>query len=139
MADLGPQIVQDFGGQPPVFNESGQLLGNLTSDFGQTPAPASPFTAANFDPASFAPSTVPAPIGGAAGVPNLSQAAAASGISGGGTPPSTTTGSVDAAVGSSVAQNWFARAVIVILGFVFVAVGLAQFGRGGIVQLVRGK
>lgn len=62
----------------------------------------------------------------AGGSDTIASAAASAGITGGSTPPASTTGSSDAS-GSS-ANNWFVRAVIVVLGFIFVGVGLAQFG-----------
>lgn len=105
----------------PVFNSSGQLLGNLTGNQGQTPAPS-------FSLPSFTGETLPSPIGGGAGSPGVASAANASGVSG--APPTATTGNANAATGQGTANNWFARATIVILGFVFVAVGLSQFGRG---------
>jgi hypothetical protein len=67
-------------------------------------------------------SSLPAIGGPQAGT---SSAAASSGISGAGTPPASTTGSTS---GATIANSWFVRAVIVILGFIFVAVGLSQFG-----------
>lgn len=104
----------DSGGFP-VFDSSGRMLGNMTGNFGQVPGslPALPDVP-----------SLPA-VGGAAGSP-LPAIAASAGITGGATPPVSTTGT--AATGPS--SNWFARGVVVILGFVFVAVGLSQFGRG---------
>lgn len=69
-------------------------------------------------------------VGGTAsrGGASIAQAAQSAGITGGSMPPAATTGNPAAATGASVANNWFARAAIVILGFVFVAVGLSQFG-----------
>lgn len=71
--------------------------------------------------------TVPA-VGGtlAQGSQGIANAANAAGITGGGTPPASTTGTTANTAG--VANSWFARGAIVILGFVFVAVGLSQFG-----------
>lgn len=118
MSSIFDEFNSDFSpslGNLPVFNEQGVLQGNLTSGQGQAPT-------------SNALSDVSLPaIGGsaasAAGA-TLPQAAAAVGITGGATPPASTTGTTAEASLSS----WFTRAVIVILGFVFVAVGLSQFG-----------
>jgi hypothetical protein len=104
----------------PVFSADGTLQGNLTSAQGQAP------TANN---AMDTPLPLPS-IGGSAGTAagaSIPQAAAAAGITGGATPPAATTGTPSAS-GTSSLNNWFTRAVIVILGFVFVAVGLSQFG-----------
>lgn len=76
-------------------------------------------------------------IGGSAGSAasgTIQQAATAAGITGGAVPPAATTGSTTASTGASVANSWFIRGTIVILGFVFVAVGLSQFG---VVQKLR--
>jgi hypothetical protein len=104
----------------PVFSPSGQMLGNLTSSQGQVPSENS-LTSPSF---GLNAPTVPAIGGGSsAGAASIGQAATSAGIS---TPaaPTGTTGSTSA----SPANNWFVRAVIVILGFIFVAVGLSQFG-----------
>lgn len=102
--------VFDFGsGGFPVFGNDGTLQGNLTSSQGQPPT-------------GNALSGIPLPP-----LPSVGGAAAATGITGGAIPPSSTTGSTT----GSTANNWFVRAVIVILGFVFVAVGLSQFGAFG--------
>lgn len=71
--------------------------------------------------------SVPA-VGGtlASGANGIASAAASAGITGGATPPAATTGTPANTAG--VANSWFARGAIVILGFVFVAVGLSQFG-----------
>lgn len=69
-------------------------------------------------------------VGGSAatGAGSIQAAAQSAGISGGTITPAATTGSPSATTGASVANSWFARGAIVILGFVFVAAGLSQFG-----------
>ena len=70
------------------------------------------------------------PVGGSASsaAPSIASAASSAGITGGSIPPAATTGNPAVATGATVANSWFARGAIVILGFVFVAVGLSQFG-----------
>lgn len=89
--------------------------------FGSTPA-ASPFSLPDVP-------SLP-PVGGAAksGASAIKQAATAAGITGGTIAPGATTGNPSVATGAGVLNSWFARGVIVVLGFVFVAVGLSQFG-----------
>lgn len=74
-------------------------------------------------------SEVPA-IGGsvAQGAAGLSSAASAAGITGGSVAPAATTGSTTAATGATVAGNWFARIALGLLGLIFIAVGISQFG-----------
>lgn len=100
----------------PTFGSDG-MMGNLTSIQGVKPS-------ANLLNEQDLPN-----IGGSAALSSIPAAAKAAGITGGGTPPSATTGNVNATTGS-VASSWFARAVVVILGFIFVAVGLSQFNTG---------
>jgi hypothetical protein len=64
------------------------------------------------------------------GFSEISAAAKSAGITGGTIAPSATTGSTSVATGASVANNWFVRGTVVVLGFVFVAVGLSQFNAG---------
>lgn len=101
----------------PTFGSDG-LQGNLTSSQGVKPT-------ANLLNETDLPN-----IGGSAALTSIPQAAAAAGITGGGIPPAATTGSPSATTGASAANSWFVRGVIVILGFIFVAVGLSQFDRG---------
>lgn len=107
----------------PVFDASGRMLGNQTSSQGIVPniTGSTIFGGANAD--------LPA-IGGSAatGAPSIAAAATSAGITGGSIPPAATTGNPAATTGAGVANSWFARGAIVILGFVFVAVGLSQFG-----------
>lgn len=107
----------------PTFDSQGNLLGNLTSSQGQVPSENS-LTSPAFGLQGV---TLPGIGGPAAGT---APAAASAGVSGAGTPPAATTGSV----AGSPANNWFVRGVVVILGFIFVAVGLSQFG---VVQKLR--
>lgn len=108
-------------GNFPVFDATGSMMGNLTSAQGQAPV-----TLPNS-------STLPN-VGGAgsAAFQGVAGAASAAGITGGSIPPAATTGTTSNTSGAL--NNWFVRAVIVILGFVFVAVGLSQFG---VVQKLR--
>lgn len=103
-------------GPLPVFGPGG-LQGNLTSSQGQVPS-ENALTSPGFN---LSPSSLPAVGGAPTGIP---QAAASGGITGGATPPAATTGTTSGAT----VNNWFVRAIIVILGFIFVAVGLSQFG-----------
>lgn len=119
-------------GDFPVFAPNGTMLGNMTGNQGQVPK-AAQFgditTGNNFSLADQA-AGVPA-VGGAASTsaPSIASAASSAGITGGSIPPAATTGATNATTGAAgVANSWFARGAIVILGFVFVAVGLSQFG-----------
>lgn len=109
--DIGPNLVSDFGGGEglPVFGADGRLQGNLTGNYGQAPS------------SNTLDSITLPPIGGPA-------TAAAAGVTGAATPPASTTGNVNP---TAAASNWFVRGVVVILGFIFVAVGLSQFGAFG--------
>jgi hypothetical protein len=71
-------------------------------------------------------------LGGSAtkGADTIANAAKSAGITGGTITPSATTGNPSVATGASVANNWFVRGTVVVLGFVFVAVGLSQFNAG---------
>lgn len=119
----------DIGtGNQPQFVQGG-IFGGLSSapisfnpTFGSTPATTQ---------TAELPGTATTPsVGGAgsAAFQGIPGAASAAGITGGSVPPASTTGSTAGAGGASTLNNWFVRAVIVILGFVFVAVGLSQFG-----------
>lgn len=123
---------------PPVFGSDGTLQGNLTSNFGQTPAP-------NFDsnlpelsalpslPSAFAPSATSAgnvvtSFGGANAASAVAPTSPASAV------PSNAQASAQPAPASGVTSgsiaDYFYRAVIVILGFIFVAIGLNMFKPG---------
>lgn len=119
----------------PTFDSSGNLLGNLTSNQGDVPANISGVTITPLGGSGGSgfslPSTSSLPsIGGSAatGAPSIQTAAASAGITGGSIPPSATTGAPGTTTGGTAANNWFARAGVVILGFIFVAEGLHQFG-----------
>lgn len=105
----------------PTFGSDGKLLGNVSSSQGATP---------NIRLDQDLPN-----VGGVASLNGIPQAASAAGIQGAGIPPSATTGSVSATTGGS-ASDWFTRAVVVILGFIFVAVGLTQF-KQSVISLVK--
>jgi hypothetical protein len=105
----------------PVFDETGHMLGNQTSSQGVVPS------SSNIEGI-----TINGNNAGTAAGASIPQASAAAGITGGSVPPAATTGTAS----PNVANSWFTRAVIVILGFVFVAVGLSQFG---VVQRLGGR
>jgi hypothetical protein len=126
----------------PVFdNTTGRLMGNLTISQGQAPVPdfAAAFDAFNPLPAissGFAPATATGPkvvsqgsgAGSGGAVSTTSQSTAA---------PSTnaqpTAGASPAAgLTSGSVADYFLRGVIIVLGFIFVAIGLNMF-RPGIV------
>lgn len=74
-----------------------------------------------------------ASVGGVAqkGGSIIAKAAKDAGITGGTIAPDATTGKPGATTNApGAATNWVARGSIVVLGFVFVAVGLSQFGAG---------
>jgi hypothetical protein len=120
----------------PVFSPSGQMLGNMTSDWGQVPnslptLPELPAISSSFAPSQTTPGNVVTSQGstggGSAGILpaapiNLLPSNAQSGAQ-----PQPTGG-----ITSGSLADYFYRAVIVILGFIFVAIGLNMF-RPGIV------
>src|SRR5882724_11984101 len=91
----------------PVFGANGKLLGNLTSSFGVTPS-------------------IPS-LNSLPSLPSLTGIQTASNVS-----PGQTTGTPQAPASAdtkeTVVSQYFVRTVIIILGFIFVAVGLTMFG-----------
>lgn len=109
--------------QFPVFGPDGKLMGNLTSSFG---IPSSPFTALPTLPAfpNFPGNTLsqvaPSISTGIAGTTPASNAPAGAAT---GTPSVS-----DKVAPASVWDSYLTRGAVIVLGFIFVAVGLTMFG-----------
>lgn len=107
----------------PVFGPNGKLLGNLTGNYGQDPVAALPDISKTLDSAK----------------ETISKTATTAGIKGAtGAAPST---DIDATAGGSggIASQLgpvLVRAIVVLLGFVFVGVGLTMFKPASIIERV---
>lgn len=142
--------------QFPVFGADGKLLGNLTGNYGQQPS-------TNFDdvfsafnplpalPSTFAPSSTSqgTAIASSGGTSTGGNVAGSGGNAGAAltTPQATAAPTAGAATTSSGVvtggiADYFLRGVIIILGFIFVAIGLNMFRPGTVpnpANLVRGR
>lgn len=131
----------DNGGFP-TFAPDGTMLGNLTSNFGQTPVAETNSVASDWGtipnylssiPSSFAPSqTTAGNVVASSGGTSTGGSVAATGAPANavGTPSNAQANPATSGVTSGSIGDYFLRFVIVVLGFIFVAVGLNMFKPG---------
>lgn len=116
-----------FGG---VFAQDGTMLGNQTSNLGQIPSlnPV-PGITSSFAPSATSQGTAVVSLGGPTGNAAVSATGAPTSIvpsnAAAGSQPATSSG-----VTSGSLADYFFRGVIIILGFIFVAIGLNMFRPG---------